>query len=105
MEAVGAASGRRSESDRTMARAPDEPTDLSTHSWWATLKRTVAEFRADNLTDWSAALTYYGVLAIFPGLISLVSIIGLLGQSATDSILQDLETIAPGPVQTILTDA
>ena len=44
---------------------------------WGALKRTVKEFREDNLTDWAAALTYYSVLAIFPALIVLVSILGL----------------------------
>ena len=43
-----------------------------------TLKRTLKEFSEDNLTDWAAALTYYGVLALFPALIALVSIVGLL---------------------------
>ena len=46
-----------------------------------TLKRTVREFRDDNLTDWAAALTYYAVLSIFPALIALVSIVGLVGDS------------------------
>src|SRR5437763_1160223 len=45
------------------------------------LKRTVGEFRADNLTDWAAALTYYGVLALFPALVALVSIVGFLGNT------------------------
>jgi membrane protein len=47
-----------------------------------TLKRTVKEFSEDNLTDWAAALTYYGVLALFPALIALLSIIGLLTDPA-----------------------
>ena len=40
---------------------------------WPTLKRTVAEFQEDNLTDWAATLTYYGLLALFPALIVLVA--------------------------------
>ncbi len=44
----------------------------------ATLKRTLTEFSEDNLTDWAAALTYYGTLALFPALIALLSIVGLL---------------------------
>ena len=44
----------------------------------ATLKRTWKEFSQDNLTDWAAALTYYGVLAMFPALIALVSIVGIV---------------------------
>ena len=53
-----------------------------------TLKRTLKEFMEDNLTDWAAALTYYGVLAIFPALIALLSIIGLLTdpQKLSDAI-------------------
>ena len=47
--------------------------------WLATLSRTAAEFRQDNLSDWAAALTYYGLLSLFPGLIALVSIVGLVG--------------------------
>jgi len=60
--------------------APDSPADLSARRWIETLRRTVAEFRADNLTDWAAALTYYAVLSIFPALIVFVAIVGLVGQ-------------------------
>src|SRR5205085_2015854 len=51
------------------AHAPDTPTDLPRQSWWAVLKRTVREFQDDSITDWAAALTYYGVLSIFPALL------------------------------------
>jgi membrane protein len=86
-------------------RAPDKPTDLSKRSWKDTLKRTVKEFQDDNLTDWAAALTYYGVLAIFPALIALVSIIGLVGSSASDPLLENLTSLAPGPAREIATNA
>jgi membrane protein len=74
-------------------------------SWWQILKRTVAEFRADNVTDWAAALTYYGVLSIFPALIALISVVGLLGSSATTSLLTNLQAFTPGPAKDILTNA
>jgi len=86
-------------------RAPDEPTDLKTRSWWGVLKRSVKEFREDNLTDWAAALTYYGVLSIFPALLVLVSVLGLIGESATQPLLDNLATVAPGPAQEIFTSA
>jgi len=66
------------------------------------LKRTVAEFRADNVTDWAAALTYYGVLSIFPALIALISIISLAGQSAVGPMLTNLNAFTPGPAKDIL---
>jgi membrane protein len=49
----------------------------------ATLKRSVKEYSEDNMSDWAAALTYYGLLALFPALIALVSIVGLVGNPAT----------------------
>ncbi len=86
-------------------RAPDELSDLGIRGWWAALKRTVREFREDNLTDWAAALTYYSVLAIFPALIVLVSILGLVGESATQPLIDNLGTVAPGPAKDIFTSA
>jgi membrane protein len=86
-------------------RAPDEPTDLGGRGWWAALKRTVREFKEDNLTDWAAALTYYGILAIFPALIVLVSILGLVGESATQPLIDNLGSVAPGPAKEIFTSA
>jgi membrane protein len=73
--------------------------------WWPVLKRTVREFKEDNLTDWAAALTYYGVLAIFPALIVLVSILGLVGESATQPLIDNLGAVAPGPAKEIFTSA
>src|SRR5947207_7426154 len=74
-------------------------------SWSRTLRRTISEFRDDNLGDWAAALTYYGVLAIFPALLALVSILGLIGTSATQPLLNNLGTVAPGPAKQIFTSA
>src|SRR5947208_9612206 len=86
-------------------RAPEKPTSLQTRSWFGVLKRTITEFKADNLTDCAAALTYYAVLAIFPALIALVSILGLIGTSATQPLVTNLGTVAPGPAKQIFTSA
>jgi membrane protein len=83
----------------------DGPTDLSKRSWWGVLKRTGKEFQDDNLTDWAASLTYYSVLSIFPALIALVSVLGLIGHSATQPLLDNLNTLAPGPARDIFTNA
>jgi membrane protein len=64
-------------------RGPDKPTDLNKRSWLGTLKRTGKEFSHDNLTDWAAALTYYAVLSLFPAIIALISILGLVVDPAT----------------------
>ena len=85
--------------------APEGPAKLGGRSWWGVLKRTVREFREDNLTDWAAALTYYGVLAIFPALLALVSILGLAGNSATQPLISNLGSVAPGAAKQIVTTA
>lgn len=77
----------------------------------ATLKRTASEFMEDNLTDWAAALTYYGLLALFPALIAMVSLIGLVGdpKSTTATLTEIITEIGPesaaetfsGPIESI----
>jgi membrane protein len=69
------------------------------------LKRTVREFREDNLTDWAAALTYYSVLSIFPALLVLVSIVGLIGAPVTEPLLDNLGAVAPSEARDILENA
>jgi membrane protein len=83
----------------------ETPTDLPGPAWGAVLKRTVSEFREDDLTDWAAALTYYGILSIFPALLVVLSILGLIGPSATQPLLDNLAEVAPGPAQEIVTSA
>jgi membrane protein len=83
-------------------------------STWATLKRTVGEFREDNLTDWAAALTYYGLLSLFPALIALVSLLGLFGdpRTTTSGLTEVITSIGPesaaqtfeGPINSIVSN-
>jgi membrane protein len=68
---------------------PEEPTDLPARSWKEILKRTGKEFQDDNLTDWAAALTYYGVMSLFPMLLVLVALLGLVGQESTIATMTD----------------
>jgi membrane protein len=86
--------------------APISPTQIKGRGWGSVLKRTVKEFREDNLTDRAAALTYYGVLALFPALIALVSIVGLLGQATVNSLKSNIESIpAAGQAKQIILNA
>jgi membrane protein len=81
------------------------PTTLPRHAWWATLKRTAKEFQQDNLTDWAAALTYYGVLSLFPGVILLTALVGLAGSSVTGDLVRNVEQLVPGQSREVLIDA
>jgi membrane protein len=91
----------------TVPLAPDagpaSPAKLSGTSWWAALRRTASEFQKDNLTDLAAALTYYSVLSIFPGLLVLVSVLGLLGTRTTNEVQGTISGVVPrGEVRNIL---
>jgi membrane protein len=90
---------------RTAHDPPESPAELDRKSWWQVLKRTVKEFGDDNVTDWAAALTYYGVLSVFPGLLVLVSLLGLFGQSTVDKVVTDVGAAAPDAVRDILVTA
>jgi membrane protein len=89
----------------TETRAPDAPTHLSKRTWLGTLKRTLREFKEDDLTLLAAALTYYGILSLFPALLVLLSLLGLAGQSTIDTLLQNIDAIAPSATNDVITRA
>jgi membrane protein len=107
-------SEKNDENRSSNGKEPEKPASLTASSWGGVLKRTVREFREDNLTDWAAALTYYSILSLFPALIALVSITALVGQhpQTTNSILQIIDDIGPssavdtfqGPVETVMSN-
>lgn len=92
-------------SDLVEERAPDQPADLPARSWKAVLRGTVKEFRNDELADRAAALTYYGVLALFPALLVLVSLLGVAGESTTARLSDHLQQLTPGSAGDVIRDA
>ncbi|MEV8535510.1 YihY/virulence factor BrkB family protein [Streptomyces sp. NPDC051211] len=86
-------------------QAPDRLSDLPRRSWVAVLRGTLKEFKDDELTDRAAALTYYGVLALFPALLVLVSLLGIAGESATKEVLDNLQRLTPGSARDVISNA
>ena len=97
--------------EKRSGRRPEGPAHARKGSLGQTLKRTLTEFSEDQLTDRAAALTYYGVLSIFPALIAMVSIVGLVADptTVTDALTEVVSSIGPasavetfqGPIQEI----
>ncbi|GAB3623288.1 YihY/virulence factor BrkB family protein [Mariniluteicoccus endophyticus] len=79
-------------------RKPSSPDDLHPTSWRFTGKKALNEFTKDQCTDLAAGLTYYSVLALFPGLVAVVSLLGVVGQAdqTTTAMLDLIRGIAPG---------
>jgi membrane protein len=84
---------------------PEGPSDLGGGGWRGALRRTVKGVQQDNLTDWAAALTYYAIQALFPALLVLISIVGLLGKSTTNALIANISSATPGPAKAIFTNA
>lgn len=74
---------------------PDSPTEMTSPGWKYTGRKAFREFLDDQCTDLAAALTYYSVLAIFPALIAIFSLLGLVGQSqkVIDTVLPVLSSV------------
>ncbi|MFF2195383.1 YihY/virulence factor BrkB family protein [Streptomyces sp. NPDC058157] len=90
---------------RVEERAPDRLSALPERSWKAVLRGTLKEFKDDELADRAAALTYYGVLALFPALLVLVSLLGMAGDSATQQVLDNLQKLTPGAARDVISSA
>ncbi|MER6118084.1 YihY/virulence factor BrkB family protein [Streptomyces sp. NPDC001743] len=86
-------------------RPPASPGEVSKSSWAHILKRTVKEFKRDELADRAAGLTYYAILALFPALLVLVALLGLAGHSATQTVLNNIQKLAPGSSRDVITHA
>ena len=96
-EGTSAAKGRTAPRPDDRSK-PESPADLVKPSWTYTAKKAFTEFGRDQCTDLAAALTYYAVLAIFPALLALVSLLGVFGQgeSTTDAMLEMIRQVGQG---------
>ena len=87
-------------------RKPDSPTEITGTSWQYVVKRALAEFTHDQCTDLAGALTYFAVLSLFPGLLAVLSLLGVFGQGeATAAWLIDFLSVnAPKDLVELLAD-
>ncbi|MFD7610719.1 YihY/virulence factor BrkB family protein [Streptomyces sp. NPDC059828] len=90
---------------RVERAAPDTPAQLPKGAWGRILRGSLREFKNDELTDRAAALTYYGVLSLFPALLVLISLLGMAGSSAADEVVNTLSRLAPGTARDVITGA
>jgi membrane protein len=84
---------------------PTKLRQLRWATWRGVAVRAVRGFLDDNCTDWAAALTYYGVLALFPSAIVVVALVGLVadGEQAITNILDIVSDLGVGSVDSLRT--
>jgi membrane protein len=98
----------RDESDVVAPDAPgrqaDSPTQIPPKGWWQILKRTGNAVSQDGLLAQAAAVTFYGLLALFPALAMLVSLYGLIADPRTLSdTVSGIGGVVPGGGMQIIT--
>jgi membrane protein len=83
---------------------PDSPTELTRPSLLYVLRQTAGEFTRDQCMDLAAALTYYAVLSLFPALLVVMSLLGVIGQGprTADTILGIVDDVSPGAAVDVL---
>jgi membrane protein len=71
-----------------MGRAAERPSEIPARGFIAVLKRVRAEVRDDNVPLLAAGLAFYAMLALFPALIAVVTVYGLVAdpQQVADQI-------------------
>lgn len=81
----------------SLPQTPEGPTQIEKRSWVYIFKRSISEFMSNQCLDGAAALTYYAILALFPALVAIFSLLGIIGQNekAADAVLGILEQVAP----------
>ena len=99
MAADDGASQRRADAPHPEdERKPDSPREITKRSWMYLFRKSFREFIDDECPDRAGSLTYFGVLALFPGLLATASLLALVGQGdrAIDALLEVVGQVAPG---------
>jgi membrane protein len=63
-------------------RDAERPSQIPPRGWFAVLKRVKAEVKEDNVPLLAAGVAFYAMLAIFPAIIALVTIYGMVADPA-----------------------
>jgi membrane protein len=83
----------------------ERPSDIPARGWLQVAKRGWREAKADQVQLLAAGVAFYAFLAIFPGLVAVVSIYGLFADPATiANQLNSLTTALPEEASKVITD-
>jgi membrane protein len=102
--------GRRQESippQSQVSGGPETPLELGETGWKNTLKRTGKKFARDRCSMTAAALAYHWFLALFPALIALLGVVGLvhIGAGTVKRLVSELGKLLPQGASTVFADA
>jgi membrane protein len=86
---------------------PETPLELGEAGWKNTFKRTGKKFARDRCSMTAAALAYHWFLALFPALIALLGVVGLvhIGAGTVNKLVSELGKLLPQGASTVFADA
>ena len=86
-------------------READRPSEIPPRGWFAVLKRVKAEVKEDNVTLLAAGVAFYAMLAIFPAIIAVVTVYGMVADPAqVESQVGELAKSLPAGADQLLTE-
>jgi membrane protein len=85
-------------------READRPSEIPPRGWFAVLRRVKAEVKDDNVTLLAAGVAFYAMLAIFPAIIAVVTVYGMVADPAqVESQFGELAKSLPSGADQLLT--
>src|SRR5215207_5293988 len=85
-------------------REAERPSEIPPRGWFAVLKRVKAEVKEDNVPLLAAGVAFYAMLAIFPAIIAVVTVYGMVADPAqVQSQVNELAKSLPAGADQLLT--
>lgn len=84
----------RRASEPGRGRHADRPSELPVRGWQDIARRVVRESRADNVPLLAAGVAFYGLVSLFPAMVAVVSLYGLVADPA--DVADQLSALAGG---------
>jgi membrane protein len=86
-------------------REAERPGEIPPRGWFAILKRVKAEVKEDNVTLLAAGVAFYAMLAIFPAIIAVVTVYGMVADPAqVESQVGEFAKSLPAGADQLLTE-
>ena len=86
-------------------REAERPSEIPPRGWFAVLKRVKAEVKEDNVPLLAAGVAFYAMLAIFPAIIAVITVYGMVADPAqVESQVSELAKSLPAGADQLLVD-